>query len=128
MKSLRDRVRGRPAPLAIARLDEISVGGARVFHYPTTADPCLLLRPNETTLLAYSQKCTHLACAVVPEPDGRRLACPCHKGYFDAATGRAWRSPGVSQLTSGTVLSISKVAGSFSQKLSGLSSGHATGC
>jgi Rieske Fe-S protein len=93
VKSLRDRLRGRPPELAVARLNEIPVGGARVFHYPSAADPCLLVRPDEHTLLAYVQKCTHLSCAVVPEPGSGRLACPCHKGFFDLATGLPTAGP-----------------------------------
>ena len=93
VKSLRDRLRGRPPESAVVRLDAIPVGGAVVFHYPQAEDPCLLLRPDEKTLLAYSQKCTHLSCAVVPELDRSRLACPCHKGYFDAASGRPIAGP-----------------------------------
>jgi Rieske Fe-S protein len=93
VKSLRDRLRGRPAAAAVARLDQVPAGGARVFHYPTADDPCLLLRPDDRTLVAYSQKCTHLSCAVVPEMDRGRLACPCHKGFFDLATGRPVAGP-----------------------------------
>lgn len=93
VKSLRDRLRGRPAEVAVGRLADVPVGGARVFHYPTAADPCLLLRPDEQTLIAYGQKCTHLSCAVVPEIDRGRLACPCHKGYFDLDTGRPVAGP-----------------------------------
>jgi nitrite reductase/ring-hydroxylating ferredoxin subunit len=92
-QSLRDRLRGRSPERPVARLDELPVGGARVFHYPRAEDPCLLLRPDERTLLAYGQKCTHLSCAVVPELDRGRLACPCHKGSFDLATGRPTAGP-----------------------------------
>jgi Rieske Fe-S protein len=93
VKSVRDRLRGRPPEVALARLDDIPVGGARAFRYPTADDPCLLVRPDATTLLAYDQKCTHLSCAVVPEVEHGRLACPCHKGYFDLATGRPIAGP-----------------------------------
>src|SRR5947209_8332376 len=82
--------RGGPAPLptqAVARVDEIPVGSVRPFHYPDGSAPCLLLRPDEHTFLAFRQKCTHLGCAVTPDADGRRLRCPCHNGLFDAATG-----------------------------------------
>jgi Rieske Fe-S protein len=64
-----------------------------VFRYPNEHEPCLLLRPDETTLLAFSQKCTHLACAVVPQFDTGRLLCPCHNGYFDLTTGRPLAGP-----------------------------------
>ena len=89
-------LRGRRSALpvqAIARLEEIPVGGARPFHYPDAKDPCLLLRPDENTWIAFSQKCTHLGCAVVPEVEGKQLRCPCHNGLFDAATGRPLAGP-----------------------------------
>ena len=87
------RWRGEPPIRQIARLDEVPVGSARVFHYPDDDAPCLLLRPDERTLLAYDQKCTHLSCAVTPEGGTGRLRCPCHHGYFDAATGRPLAGP-----------------------------------
>jgi Rieske Fe-S protein len=90
-KSWWDRRRVSPAPAAVARLADISVGGALTFRYPTAGDPCLLLRPDEKTLLAYGQKCTHLSCTVTPEAG--RLHCPCHHGYFDLATGRPTAGP-----------------------------------
>lgn len=85
--------RERHAEQAIARLNEIPVGGALVFHYPRPEEPCILLRPDENTLLAFSQKCTHLACAVVPDMGTGRLLCPCHHGVFDLATGRPTAGP-----------------------------------
>ncbi len=86
------RRRGEPPMQRIARLDDLAVGGALLFSYPTEAEPCVLLRPSEGTLVAYSQECTHLACAVVPRADGT-LYCPCHEGTFDALTGRPLAGP-----------------------------------
>jgi Rieske Fe-S protein len=82
-----------PAPQAVARLGEIPVGGAKVFRYPGANDPCLLLRTGESAYVAYSQKCTHLSCAVFPSSDGKRLECPCHEGYFSVADGRVLQGP-----------------------------------
>jgi nitrite reductase/ring-hydroxylating ferredoxin subunit len=91
---LRRRGRGtRPAPAQIARLADVPVGGVRTFRYPGPDDPCLLLRPDERTLVAYGQKCTHLSCAVVPRPERGELHCPCHVGAFDLATGRPVSGP-----------------------------------
>jgi nitrite reductase/ring-hydroxylating ferredoxin subunit len=87
------RRRGRPPIVRIAELDQISMGGAVVFNYPGEHEPCLLLRPSSDTLVAYSQECTHLACAVVPDTQPSRLLCPCHHGYFDVATGRPLAGP-----------------------------------
>jgi arsenite oxidase small subunit len=77
----------------VARLGEVPVGGAKVFRYPGPDDPCLLLRTGERSYVAYSQKCTHLSCAVFPSHDGKRLECPCHEGYFSAADGRVLQGP-----------------------------------
>lgn len=80
-------------PKAIAPLDDIPVGGERLFHYPTDEDPAILLRPGEDDLRAYSQRCTHLACLVVWEAEDDRLVCPCHHGTFDAGDGRVLAGP-----------------------------------
>ena len=50
-------------------------------------DPCILLRGKDGTLRAYSQRCTHLSCAVVHRPEQNSLFCPCHHGWFDATSG-----------------------------------------
>lgn len=92
IKSLWDRRDERPAK-AVARLAELPVGGSLVFRYPDDARRCLLMRPDEQTLLAYSQECTHLACAVVPRMKEGLIHCPCHEGYFDLATGRPTAGP-----------------------------------
>jgi nitrite reductase/ring-hydroxylating ferredoxin subunit len=93
LKSLMRRAKGQPPIRRIAQIDEIPVGGALSFHYPGKHDPCLLVRPNNETLLAYDQRCTHLACAIIPEVDHGRLHCPCHAGFFDLATGRPTAGP-----------------------------------
>jgi Rieske Fe-S protein len=87
------RRQGESPIVRIARLDEIPVGSVRTFQYPGENDPCILLRVDETTLVAYDQKCTHLSCAVVFDRAGGKLHCPCHHGYFDLATGRPLAGP-----------------------------------
>jgi Rieske Fe-S protein len=93
---VQNRFRGQktpPADRAIARVDDVPVGGALLFHYPGEHDPCILLRPDAHTFLAYDQKCTHLSCAVVPDLDQGCLHCPCHHGSFDLQSGRAIAGP-----------------------------------
>jgi Rieske Fe-S protein len=85
--------RGPTPAQAIARMDEIPVGGVKPFLYPDANGPCLLLRPDEQTVLAFGQKCTHLGCAIVPDAGRKQFLCPCHKGAFDAATGRPLAGP-----------------------------------
>ena len=85
----------RPAPPAVpvAGVGELAVGDVKIFSYPTANDPCLLVRVGPSDWVAYSQKCTHLSCAVVYERATGRLACPCHHGYFSAATGAVLQGP-----------------------------------
>jgi Rieske Fe-S protein len=79
--------------VAIGPADAIPVGGSQVFSYPTEKDPCLLVRLDETTFVAYDRLCTHLLCPVLPKPENDQLHCPCHEGYFDLATGRPLAGP-----------------------------------
>jgi nitrite reductase/ring-hydroxylating ferredoxin subunit len=83
----------RPKEQRIARVDEVAVGQALAFHFPSDRDPCLLIRVSETEFLAYSSQCTHLMCPVLPEVQEGRLHCPCHKGFFDLATGNPTAGP-----------------------------------
>jgi nitrite reductase/ring-hydroxylating ferredoxin subunit len=87
------KTRGTLPDVALGLLDDLPVGAAQTFHYPTENDPAMLLRPDENTLLAYSSQCTHLQCPVLPELDTGRLHCPCHAGYFDLRTGKPIAGP-----------------------------------
>lgn len=87
------RRRASPPRTLIASLSELPVGATRMFAYPTAHDPCLVVRLSEDELVAYSQACTHLSCAVVPRLDQGVLHCPCHEGYFDLRTGRNVAGP-----------------------------------
>ena len=89
---VRDR-RTPPGRTRIGSLSGLAPGTAMMFAYPTRHDPCLLIRTRAGELLAYSQKCTHLSCAVVPKIDEGILHCPCHEGVFDLATGRNIAGP-----------------------------------
>jgi arsenite oxidase small subunit len=81
------------APRAVAALDEIPVGGVKLFAYPTAEDPCILVRTGGESYVAYSQKCTHLACAVYYAKEQHRLECPCHQGFFSIADGSVLQGP-----------------------------------
>jgi Rieske Fe-S protein len=87
------RRRGRPEIRRVASLDEVPIGGAATFTYPLEHDDCVLVRTGERTCVAYSQKCTHLSCAVRPIVAAGVLQCPCHEGLFDLASGRAIAGP-----------------------------------
>jgi Rieske Fe-S protein len=92
-KAVVDGSTPKPPGRRIASLSEIPVGGALTFMYPDPHDSCILIRPDESTFLAYSQKCTHLSCAVIPDHKSNCLHCPCHEGNFDLATGRPLSGP-----------------------------------
>jgi nitrite reductase/ring-hydroxylating ferredoxin subunit len=83
----------RPGSRRVASLDDIPIGGATTFVYPDAHDPCVLVRPSADVLVAYSQKCTHLSCAVRPLVDRGVLQCPCHEGAFELASGRPVAGP-----------------------------------
>jgi Rieske Fe-S protein len=77
----------------VAAADEVAVGGVKIFNYPTADEPCILVRTAGDSYVAYSQKCTHLSCAVYYEQEGKRLACPCHNGYFSITDGSVLQGP-----------------------------------
>ena len=88
------RKRRGALPIArIAAVDDVPVGGALVFAYPGPADACLLIRAASDSFLAYSQKCTHLSCAVRPRISEGLIVCPCHDGLFDLQSGRPIAGP-----------------------------------
>ena len=65
--SVRQRAGALPEQLGRECL-RIPVGGVKLFRYPTANDPCILVRTPDRNLVAYSQKCTHLSCAVYYSP------------------------------------------------------------
>lgn len=89
---LRNR-RGLPGLKRIASLGDVPVGGAVTFVYPDETDRCILIRPEASMVMAFSQQCTHLSCAVVPQPEQNRFYCPCHEGAFDLRSGRPTAGP-----------------------------------
>jgi nitrite reductase/ring-hydroxylating ferredoxin subunit len=84
---------GVPEIRRIADVSEIAVGATLVFDYPALHDSCILVRLTVAEFVAYSQKCTHLSCAVIPRPDQGVIHCPCHEGFFDLRTGRQISGP-----------------------------------
>lgn len=89
---LRQR-RGELPMQQIAALNQIAIGQSLTFDYPAQHDSCILVRTGEDRFVAFSQKCTHLSCAVVPQPDKGRFHCPCHNGSFDIETGKPLAGP-----------------------------------
>jgi Rieske Fe-S protein len=93
MRSLLAREAPAYPEQAIGRVSEIAAGSVKLFSYPGPNDPCILLRRPDGSLAAFSQKCTHLSCAVYYAAARDRLECPCHEGYFSPADGRVLQGP-----------------------------------
>jgi Rieske Fe-S protein len=92
-RDLTRRAKEKPLPVAIARADDVPVGGFKLFYYPGQNDPCVLVRLAQNDWVAFEQKCTHLSCPVIPQPQQGRFFCPCHEGVFDIATGERISGP-----------------------------------
>jgi len=78
---------------AIANAGEIPVGGVKLFQYPAQGEQCLLVRTGDDAYVAYSQKCTHLSCAVYYSRENDRIECPCHHGFFSVRDGSVLQGP-----------------------------------
>jgi nitrite reductase/ring-hydroxylating ferredoxin subunit len=77
----------------VAQVGEIPIRGVRLFTYPTSQDHCIMVRTSEDEYVAYSQKCTHLSCAVYYSAKDDRLECPCHQGFFSIKDGSVLQGP-----------------------------------
>jgi nitrite reductase/ring-hydroxylating ferredoxin subunit len=80
-------------PQFLGSLEDIGVGEVKLFSYPTPEDPCILIRIDSDQFAAYSQKCTHLSCAVYFAKQEKRIECPCHEGYFSVRDGSVIQGP-----------------------------------
>ncbi|HVJ26661.1 MAG TPA: ubiquinol-cytochrome c reductase iron-sulfur subunit [Vicinamibacterales bacterium] len=93
LKAITAEERSEWPQAVIAQASQIEAGTVRFFTYPESTDPCILVRRTNGEFAAFSQKCTHLSCAVYYAPQKDRLECPCHEGYFSAANGRVLQGP-----------------------------------
>ncbi len=90
----------RPAvhrTLEVCGADSLRPGQWRLFNYPDEQTPAMLIRRLSGEYIAFLQKCPHLACPVAYSPGGdgapERIACHCHNGRFDIATGKGVAGP-----------------------------------
>lgn len=77
----------------IGPVTEFDNNGVILFRYPTDKDPCIAVRTADGKIVAYSQVCTHLSCAVYYSASENKLLCPCHRGAFDVANGAPLGGP-----------------------------------
>lgn len=92
-RSWLQRREAAPEGRRIASVGDLAVGGSLVFTYPGEHDTAVLVRTAESEFVAFSQKCTHLSCAVIPRLDEGVFHCPCHEGIFELRTGRVLAGP-----------------------------------
>ncbi len=78
--------------VAVAKVGELKENEWRVFDFPDQYAQGILINLPKKGLVAYSDVCTHLSCAVIYQGNGK-LHCPCHEGLFDAATGDVLAGP-----------------------------------
>ncbi len=78
--------------VAIASVGELAENDWKVFNFPDQYAQGILINLPGKGLVAYSDVCTHLSCAVLYQGDGK-LHCPCHEGLFDARTGDVLAGP-----------------------------------
>lgn len=77
----------------VATTAELEEKRAIEFRYPDDYEPCLALCLGSGQYVAYGQKCSHLAGAVIPHLDEGELHCPCHNGSFEVNGGRPVAGP-----------------------------------
>lgn len=76
----------------IAKVGELAENQWKVFNFPDQYTQGILIHLPGKGLVAYSDVCTHLSCAVLYAGDNK-LHCPCHDGLFDATTGNVLAGP-----------------------------------
>jgi len=77
-------------PVLVCPQSELPVGEAKTVEFGRY--PAIIIN-TEGGLKAYSAVCTHFACLVKWNPETKRLECPCHDGYFNAADGSVISGP-----------------------------------
>lgn len=104
------------ASVAIAKVGELAENQWKVFNFPDQYTQGILINLPGHGLVAYSDVCTHLSCAVLYQGNGK-LHCPCHDGFFDAATGDVLAGPPTRPLPliqlaiqNGTIYAVKEIA------------------
>ncbi len=81
-------------PVRVGRLSDVPVGATAVGQAEDKS--VVVYRPDATTVLAYSDVCTHAGCRVAPA--GADFKCPCHGSVFKGADGTVVSGPAKASL------------------------------
>ncbi|WP_269936768.1 Rieske (2Fe-2S) protein [Arthrobacter sp. HY1533] len=76
-------------PHQVGKLSELPVGTTAAATAGNVE--VMLFRPDETTILAYTDICTHAGCKVAP--NGEDFKCPCHSSIFKGSDGTVVSGP-----------------------------------
>jgi nitrite reductase/ring-hydroxylating ferredoxin subunit len=79
--------------VAVAKVNELAENDWKVFDFPDQYAQGIIINLSVKGLVAYSDVCTHLSCAVLYKSESKELVCPCHEGHFDPATGNVTAGP-----------------------------------
>ncbi|MFF5965687.1 Rieske (2Fe-2S) protein [Streptomyces collinus] len=79
---------GAPAGQVLANIDEIPVGGGKIFK----DEEIVVTQPEQGQFKAFSAICTHQRCTVGSVSDGT-INCPCHGSKFQIADGAVAQGP-----------------------------------
>ncbi|MER5834825.1 Rieske (2Fe-2S) protein [Streptomyces sp. NPDC002130] len=79
---------GGPAGQVLANIDEIPVGGGKIFK----DEEVVVTQPEQGRFKAFSAICTHQRCTVGSVSDGT-INCPCHGSKFQIADGAVSQGP-----------------------------------
>ena len=80
----------RVQAVPVAKVGELAENEWKVFDFPDQYAQGILINLPGKGLVAYSDVCTHLSCAVIYQGDGKHLHCPCHKGSLTRQRAMSW--------------------------------------
>lgn len=82
-------------PVLVCPEGELEPGQSKIIQFGRY--PALVIH-TEAGLRGYSAVCTHFACIVKWDPEGKVIFCPCHEGYFEPLEGTVTAGPPPSPL------------------------------
>ncbi len=92
---------GSGGKVPVGKVSDIPLGQGKVV--PMGSKPAIVVN-TEQGILAYSAICTHLGCIVAFDDQSNTIACPCHDGRFNPATGAVVSGPPPAPLPPVTVV------------------------
>lgn len=76
---------------------KLEIGSYQMFRFGSK--PAIIIKQGENDFKAYLATCTHLGCTVSYNAGAKKIACACHGGQYDPATGKNVAGPPPAPLT-----------------------------